>query len=249
MGLNLLDSVARSASVLADGALELLYPTRCVGCEMPGELLCDECRAHLPWIEQRLACPVCGAAFGDLTCSGCKHDWETRACIAALGFEGAAARMVTCLKDYHELRLAPVNAAAILTALEEASAWPALDGEPRFDPDAINAVCFVPATAEAYARRGYDHMELVARELAAMLGLPLADVLARTSAADQRNLGRAGRAQNLRGTIRVVEDVCDLRLLLVDDVVTSGASIREAARALLARGAEPVTAASLARVW
>ena len=59
----------RFAHKAADAALELLYPTRCVGCEMPGELLCDECRADLPWIEQRRACPVCGAAFGDVTCT------------------------------------------------------------------------------------------------------------------------------------------------------------------------------------
>ena len=169
--------------------------------------------------------------------------------VCALGFTGAAPRMATCLKDYHELRLAPVNAAAILTALEEASAWPAPDGRPRFDLAATDAVCFVPATAEAFARRGFDHMELTARELAGMLGLPLADVLAREKASDQRGLGRTGRAANLSGTFRVVEDVSGLSLLLVDDVVTTGATVREAARALLRRGAAPVTACSLVRVW
>lgn len=241
--------VRRYARKAAYAALELLYPTRCVGCEMPGELICDECREALPWIEQRCACPVCGAAFGDMTCTGCEGDWEPRATVAALGFSGAAARMATCLKDYHELRLAPVNAAAMLVALEEAAFWPARDGRPRFDAGSVDAVCFVPATAEAYARRGYDHMELTARELAAMLGLPLADVLARDAASDQRDLGRSGRAANLAGTMRVVEDVWGLRLLLVDDVVTTGASMREATRALLARGAAEVTACSLIRVW
>lgn len=237
------------AKKAADAALELIAPTRCVGCEMPGELLCDECRAALPWIEQRRACPVCGAAHGDVTCTGCEGDWETRAMVCALGFTGAAPRMATCLKDYHELRLAPVNAAAILTALEEARAWEALDGRPRFEADEVDAVCFVPATAEAFSRRGFDHMELTARELARMLGLPLADVLARNKASDQRGLGRSSRAANLSGTISVVDDVSGLRLLLVDDVVTTGATIRESTRALLARGAAPVTACSLVRVW
>ena len=49
--------------------------------------------------------------------------------------------------------------------------------------------------------------------------------------------------------MRVVEDVSGLRLLLADDVVTTGASMREATRALLARGAAQVTACSLVRVW
>lgn len=233
----------------ADAALELLYPTRCVGCEMPGELLCDECRVALPWIEQRLACPVCGAPFGFMTCTDCEGDWETRAMVCAMGFEGAAARMVTCLKDYHELRLAPVNAAAMVCALEEASAWDAPDGRPRFDAHEIDAVCFVPATAEAFARRGFDHMELVARELAVQLGLPLEDVLVRERASDQRELGRSSRERNLAGTVAVTQDVRGMRFLLADDVVTTGTSVREAARALLARGAESVTACALARVW
>lgn len=216
---------------------------------MPGELLCEHCRDTLPWICQRTACPTCGAPFGDLVCTGCDGQWETRAVICSMSFERAAARMVVTLKDYHELRLAPVMAAAIATSLDEASAWPARDGLPRFDASATDAVAFVPATAQAYARRGFDHMELVARPLARELGLPLADVLVRGQARDQRELGREERAANLGGTVRVTDDVSGLSLLLVDDVVTTGASMREAARALLDRGAASVTGCALARVW
>lgn len=262
----------------ADKALEafeeLVWPTRCVGCEQPGELLCDECRAALPWIEQRLACPRCGAPYGLLTCTECEGvvAWQDageqdvmpgpgearprarrprvpRAVVAALGFEGTPARMVTNLKDAHEHRLAPVMAAAMLCALEEASAWDAPDGAPRFDPAQVDGVCFVPATARAFSRRGFDHMELVARSLCAQAGLPLADVLVRAPARDQRALGRDDRAANLAGTARAVEDLGGARLLLIDDVATTGASLLESTRALLGRGAESVTACVLARVW
>ena len=130
--------IGRVAAELGEGLAEVLWPTRCVGCDQPGELICSECRAALPWIEQRLACPSCGAPFGYLTCTECDGLWPTRAAIAALGFHGTPARMVTCLKDGHELRLAPVIAAALLTALEEASAWPARDGLPRFSPAATD---------------------------------------------------------------------------------------------------------------
>ncbi|MGN0295759.1 MAG: phosphoribosyltransferase family protein [Parafannyhessea sp.] len=234
---------------LADGMAELLWPTRCVGCDMPGELLCADCRAALPWIDQRWACPVCGAPFGWLTCTECARDWELAGTVCCLPFAGLAARMVTCYKDEGEKRLAPVIAAAMLTSLDEASSWPGADGGPRFDACAYDGVCFVPATAEAYARRGFDHMECVAALFARGAGLPLADVLVRRSARDQRELGRDERAANLAGTVGVVEDVRGLRLLLVDDVITTGATVREAARALLARGALAVSACSLARVW
>ena len=240
---------ARVAAATAGATLELLAPTRCVGCEEPGELLCDECRERLPWVCQKTACPNCGAPHGDLTCTECREPWETRACVCALGFLGPVRRMVPALKDFHELRLAPVMAAAMLCALEEASAWDAADDLARFDPAAVDGVCFVPATAAAYRRRGFDHMELVARELCRQAGLPLMDVLARRPSRDQRELGQQERAANLTGTVDVVDDVSGLRLLVLDDVVTTGSTVRESARALLARGAEPPCACALARVW
>lgn len=241
--------ISELAHHAADALAETLWPTRCVGCDQPGELLCDECRASLPWVEQRLACPSCGAPYGFLTCTECDGTWVPRATVAALGFHGTPAQVVTFLKDSHELRLAPVIAAAMACALEEASAWPARDGAARFSPVSTDAICFVPATSAAYARRGFDHMELVARALSAELGLPLADVLARAAARDQRRLGRAERAENLSGTMRAVDDVTGANLLLVDDVATTGASLAEGTRALLARGASSVTACVLARVW
>ena len=243
------ERICRATRGLVDGAQELAWPTRCLGCDLPGELLCDECRAALPWVEQRWACPVCGAPFGWLTCTECDRDWETRACVCALSFEGPAARMATALKDAHELRLASVIASAMEVALAEASSWDAPDGDPRFMADDVDALVFVPATPEAYQRRGYDHMELVSRELSRLTGLPLADVLVRSHGLDQRGLGKDERAENLAGTICAVDDVSGMRILLADDVVTTGSTMREATRALMARGASSVTACALARVW
>lgn len=237
------------ARTLWEGFQELAWPTRCVGCDAPGELLCEDCRARLPWIGQRWACPTCGAPYGWATCTECEGAWETRSVVCALGFDRISSQMVSCLKDAHELRLASINAAAMACALDEAAGWDAPDGAARFDAGSLDVLCFVPATAKAYARRGFDHMELVSRELSGMLGIPLADVLVRSQGLDQRLLGREGRARNLAGTIDVADDVAGLSVLLADDVVTTGASMREAARALLARGAASVTGCALARVW
>lgn len=240
--------MALVGSVL-EGLKELAWPTRCVGCDRPGELVCDECRAQLPWVAQRWACPNCGAPFGWATCTECDEAWETRTVICALGFDRISSQMVSCLKDAHELRLAGVNAAAMACALDEAAAWNARDGMPRYCQEGLDVISFVPATARAFARRGFDHMELVARELAGITGIPLADLLVRTSGLDQRRLGREERSRNLAGTVSVIDDVAGLDVLLVDDVVTTGSSMREAARALLARGAASVTGCALCRVW
>lgn len=238
-----------SIRMLWEGFQELAWPTRCVGCDEPGELICEHCRGELPWICQRWACPNCGAPFGWLTCTQCEEPWELRCIVCALGFERISSQMVACLKDSHELRLAPINAAAIACALDEAAGWDGVDGKPRFDARDLDFACFVPATERAFARRGFDHMALVSRELCALTGIPLEDLLVRASGRDQRSLGREDRARNLRDSIGVVGDVSGTRVLLVDDVVTTGASMREAARALIARGAASVTGCALARVW
>ena len=235
--------------ILGDELAELIWPTRCACCGLPGELVCDACRGSLPWIAQRWACPSCGAPFGYLTCTGCAHDWELHALVCALDFEGAGSRLATVLKDAHETRLAPVIAAAIACALDEAQGWDALDGSPRVRLDEVDAICFVPATSSAYARRGFDHMELIAHALAQLLGVPVLDCLVRDEAADQRKLGREERAENLAGSVSCVDDVSGLSLLLADDVVTTGATMRACARALHERGATMVTGCALCRVW
>lgn len=234
---------------IGEAFAELVWPTRCLGCDYPDELICERCRSALPWICQRWACPSCGAPFGWLTCTECTHNWEMRATVSAWTFDGAAARTVTTFKDFHEMRLAPVMAAALATALDEASSWNAADGKPRYDPSELDAIVFVPATARAYRRRGFDHMELIARALSAECALPVADVLVRAEALDQRGLSRDERAENAKGTIRALEDLSHLRILLIDDVITTGSSMREAARALAARGVAEVTGCSLCRVW
>lgn len=254
------------ATSAGEALAELLWPTRCVSCNLPGELLCDGCRSTLPWIEQRFACPICGAPNGWLTCTECDRSrdrdnechlldqevpmtsWPVRSTICSFPFQGVGAALVSTLKDGHELRLAPVMAAAIATSLDEARGWDARDGRPRFDALHTDVICFVPATATAYARRGFDHMELVSNALGGFLNLPVLDVLARHNAKDQRTLGKQERARNLEGTIEVVADVHGLNVLLADDVITTGSSIRACAEALFAQGAASVTACSLARV-
>ena len=166
-----------------------------------------------------------------------------------MSFEGVAARIVRIYKDQHETRLAGLIAAAMATAVDEAGCCLLPTGEARCDLAAIDAICFMPSTPSALRRRGFDPMELVAKHLSNQLDLPLADVLAKDDVSDQRGLGREARWQNLAGSVSSVEDVSGMRLLLADDVVTTGASLAAAAEALSARGAQSVSACAFARGW
>ena len=248
-------SFQHNFSFLAESTMELMAPTRCVVCDKPGQLLCESCRLKLPWISQQWACPNCGAPFGQLVCPECSDKkkrpviWQSRAVICAMGFKGPPARLILTLKDGHEARLAPIIALAILCALEEAAFWPARDGFSRYDSSKIDGVSFIPATQEAYARRGFDHMELVAKSFCQITGLSLLDVLIRPKAKDQRLLTVEQRKHNLCGSISCIAPVHQSNILLLDDVVTTGASVREATHVLCAAGAHSVTVGALSRVW
>lgn len=243
---------------LGAGTAELLWPTRCVGCDAPGTLLCDACRARLPLIDQPRACPRCGAPFGELVCTectSCHADDEGAApdlsavellptvldgvcCAGALAWPLDA--LVRTYKDAGERRVAPILADLLAQALCATRA---------FDVRSVDALVFVPATPAAFARRGFDHMEAVARHLARLLGLPAHDVLARGGVRDQRRLSRADRLANARDDVVCCEELDGASVLLVDDVLTTGATLLACARALRWAGASRVAGACVARTW
>lgn len=238
----------RIAYTMGETALEALSPTRCVGCERPGELLCTACRDRMVRIDPATACPRCGAPFGSMLCTECDTSSPSAlgCCLAACVFEGPVAQLVRAYKDGGERRLASVIAGYLAEEVLTASA-----AAPRAygSLGQAEAVTFIPVTAEAFSRRGFDHMEQVARACAELLGLSLLDTMVKHGRADQRRLDRAGRLRQAGSAYEVVVPVAGRHLLMLDDVITTGATLQAAARALQAAGARRVDAAALARVW
>jgi competence protein ComFC len=102
-----------------------------------------------------------------------------------------------------------------------------------------DAVTWVPGGRKGVRLRGFDHAEILARGVARRLGLPAARILAGTSSRrDQAALGAAERRSNLRDAFEARP--CSGRWLLLDDVITTGATARACARALTAAGAAGV---------
>jgi predicted amidophosphoribosyltransferase len=113
----------------------------------------------------------------------------------------------------------------------------------------IDAVTFVPATLPAVRRRGVDHAELLARELACRIGLPCEPQLDRPKTRDQRALGATQRIANLADSFKPIQPFpVGSRLLLVDDVFTTGATLCAASQALREAGTTTIHAATFARV-
>lgn len=222
---------------LVDGILELFAPTRCAGCDLPGALLCPTCDAGLPRITAEHACPRCGAPYGMLTCTECWDRTLAFDAAAALGeLDAGLARAVVLHKDAGERRLGGLLGGLLGEVVAERWAgW-------------AQAVTFVPATREAVLRRGFDHAAGLAAPVAESLGVPLLTALGRSRAVDQRALGRTARAENAAGTFSA-RGALPARVVLVDDVMTTGATLEAATDALLGAGVERVRCAVVARAW
>lgn len=225
-----------------------LSPIVCMSCHKRGHFICENCYTRLPFISPSLACRNCASPYGWLSCTACDEPWELTQTSSVLELSPLVRRMITDFKDRGELRLAVVIAALlssyVMQLLDEDDA--SARAHAFLHPD---CVCFVPATALAYRRRGFDHMELVAKNFCAYTRLPFADIALRPQAADQRKLSRTARRANLSGSISILKDCSGLSFLILDDVITTGASIRELASALRVRGAREVAALSFARAW
>lgn len=248
---------------------EALWPTRCVGCDLPGTLLCPSCRAKLPLIDPATACPRCGAPWGGLVCTECfdAHGdagdaphapaFPFSATRAALSFESVGAALVTCYKDAGERRLAPLLAALLTRAMCADGA--AANGAPACTMHPVeswegwaDALVAIPPRADALRRCGFDHLAPVAERTAQWLSVPLLHPLAPARATlDQRALDPELRQRNLSGSFAVTDasSLPGARIVLVDDVLTTGATTSAAAEALLAGGAAEVRVAVVARVW
>ncbi|MCJ2069058.1 ComF family protein [Methylobacterium sp. J-030] len=245
-----IQAVAAALRGIPRGALSLIYPPTCSGCGAatadPGAL-CPSCWSGLRLIEE----PVCqryGTPFAvDL---GLGPLLSPRAiaeppvfgrCRAVSLYEGAARRLVHRLKYEDRLDLAKVMARMM------AARGRLLIAE---------ADCLVPVPLHRARlwRRRFNQAALLGRAIAADAALPFAPAaLARVRATrSQVGLSRAARAENLSGAFRVpaaeAHRIRGRRVLLVDDVTTTGATGNAAARALLRGGAVSVDLLTFALV-
>ena len=217
--------LARAASHWAHA----LLPPRCLVCTEPGADgidLCAACREALPW--NRCACARCGLplALAAPACPACLRRPPPFAATAAVFRYGFPLdRLVPRFKFHGDLA-----AGALLAGLLA----PTLAAAPR--PQALVPV---PLHRRRLRERGYDQALELARPLARALDVPLlADALRRTRATAAQSTLRAGaRRRNVRGAFGVSASArWPAHVALVDDVMTTGATLRECARVLRAAG-------------
>ncbi|MEX1170365.1 MAG: ComF family protein [Chloroflexota bacterium] len=225
-------AVLRAFSDVASAALDLAFPASCAGCGREGEPLCAACR---PALDARLELPG-GTPIGlpaDLPAPLLQVEW-------CAPFAGPVRGALLQLKYAGERRLARPLGEAV------ARRW-ARVGE------GATVVVPVPVHADRERQRGYDQAALIAEVAAATLGLSCVRALVRSRAtAAQFELGRDERSANVAGafrlrTLEAIEAVAGRWALLVDDVVTTGATLAACGVALQEAGAYVVSAITVAR--
>jgi ComF family protein len=231
--------------------LDFLLPSRCLGCDDrlpldgPPEPVCGACLSRLrepPWPR----CPRChfplGTGRGSESCLACRG-WAPAlgAARSAVILEDPAERLVHALKyeGWRELALVMARRMQGVALPESASAGDAL-------------VVPVPTTARRRRQRGYNQAALLAEAWAASAGLECADALARAAGGGSPvALHPSERRSNVRGAFVVPParsaDVRGRQVLLVDDVLTTGATASEAAETLERAGATGVSVITFAR--
>jgi ComF family protein len=230
----------------AAGALDLLLPPACCGCRRPadsGALLCPACDRALPRLGSD-RCRHCQQAPGPLCATCASQASPLAACVAAVAFEGIVEDWVHRFK-YPGRGLAgldPSPARMLASLVAEAGAL-----APGATPGLIVPV---PLHPRRLRTRGFNPACSLARALGRTTGAAVAPVGLRRvrDTPSQTGLDRAARRRNVRGAFAPAPALrAPAELWLVDDVVTTGSTVAEAARALRRAGARHIVVVCAAR--
>jgi ComF family protein len=241
--------VRGALSIVGREALRIVLPSWCVVCEreLPWRertaSCCADCWAALPKIETA-KCRSCAQPLpvenpvADILCLRCHEeplpvDW----CDAWGEYRGPLERLVQALKferhDFLDEALAKLLHDTMATR-----------GDVQFD-----AIAAVPMSRARERRRGYNQAELLARALALRTAIPCDMTLLarRGERATQSTLPKRARAANVRGAFAASPRVNSKSILIVDDICTTGETLRACAAALRAAGAARVCAIAVAK--
>ncbi|WP_312693373.1 ComF family protein [Caproiciproducens sp.] len=210
--------------------LDLIFPPKCVFCHgiaLSGRKICEKCEKEILHTVAK-------------KCISIPDSGETILCIAPYPYSGKVRESIIRFKFYGQRELANFYAEDMAGQIRKCCP------DARFD-----AVTSVPISAERYRSRGYNQSELLAKSVAHLLRLPFHEYLVKIKDnREQHKLSERERRGNVQG-VYLPKDGGQLSgksILLIDDIVTTGATLGECTSVLLQSGAKQVTCAAAAHV-
>jgi ComF family protein len=225
--------------ILDKSIVEFFFPSRCIGCSRFGPLLCGNCINKLPWIVPPF-CIKCGKpeTSGDY-CPSC---WSVPLSIdgirSPLRFEGNARKAVHELKYYNLKSISRLMARILFNYLQN-------------NPLPVDMLIAVPLHKKRLHARGYNQSYLVARELGELMQLPVSNgglIKIKDSKPQVRTANVDERRKNVENAFTCSTTLFQQkRLILIDDVCTTGATLEACSVALKSAGASSVWGLTIAR--
>lgn len=217
--------------------LEYLFPHFCVGCEREGDFLCQKCRGDILEVEMQV-CPKCNRlSLQGRYCLGCRDEnIHLKGILTAAYFEEGPIKDIIHNFKYNSVIEFKEILGKMMAGIED---FPEID-----------IITFTPLHKKRFAQRGYNQAEILAKEISKRVKIPCQNLLIKHKKT-KRQVGLKGfkRRKNLQGVFEVNKrlKIKNKKVIIVDDVCTTGTTLNECARVLKEAGAQEVWGLVVAR--
>ena len=224
--------------------MDLIFPKHCVSCRKAGDYICANCFSYLSF-DFAMICLVCNKnSFDGLTHPGCKSKYAIDGAFCGVAYKGVAKKLIYNFK--YKPYLADLKKSLVELFYESIIQQEIFQKAYKTRPVLVP----IPLHAKRLQKRGYNHAKLLAEGLSEKLNLPVVEILQRTrETKSQFGLKLKDRRENLRNAF-IFNSECKIihpNIFLVDDILTTGSTLLEAARILKKNGAKRVWGLILAR--
>ena len=225
------------------GLIDLLFPTYCVICQRWGEYLCARCFAKLSFDVKHLCCVCNKPSVDGLTHPVCQTRYSLDGVFCALSYKHIINSLLYQFK--YEPYLSHM-AGFLTTLMYESLIQKEIVGEMLSRGEGV--LIPIPLHRKRERTRGYNQSRLLAQKLGELVHMPVSNCLIRQkNTKAQFGLSPAERKSNMRDAFVLTSDIEKSIVFLVDDVLTTGSTLMEAARVLKHNGARRVYGLCLAR--
>ena len=226
--------------------LDFIFPKRCINCKKQGSYLCQNCFIYLSFDVKNL-CLMCDRpTFNNLTHPKCKKKYSIDGCFSALTYNKTTQKLIYNFKYKPYLK-------DLTTVLIDLFYESIIQNE-NFNQELKKEEWLlvpVPLLTAKLKKRGYNQSEILVKELAKKLNLPFENILKRTRGTkSQVGMTNVQRKENVRGIFEILNPkpkILNQNIFLVDDIVTTGSTLKEAANVLKKSGAKRVIGLTLVR--